>query len=63
MNISTALYRIHLREADRERGDYLDLLSQARTERERMNAQVALDDHDARIRGVRCRLEALEAVK
>lgn len=48
------LYRIHLREADKERRDYLDSIAQA----ERLAAQVALDDHDARIRGILCRLEA-----
>ena len=54
--MNALLYRIHLRESDREREGYLDLLSQARTDRERLAAQIALDEHDARIRGVKCRL-------
>jgi hypothetical protein len=58
MSIMMRLYLIHLRESDKERQSYLDSISQARDDDERTLAERALDDHDARIRGVRALLEA-----
>lgn len=58
MSVQIGLYEIHLRESDRERCNYLDSLSQARSDDERELAQRALDDHDVRIRGVQTVLES-----
>jgi hypothetical protein len=52
MSIKMRLYLIHLRESDKERQDYLDSISKAVNDQEHSLAQQALDDHDARIRGV-----------
>lgn len=59
MDTLTKLYRVHLREADKERRYYLDLLSQASGPTDRQRAKRELDAHDARIRGVRHRLEGV----
>lgn len=53
MSILTRLYRIHLRESERERRYYLDLLSQASGPVDRQRAQHELELHDARIRGIK----------
>jgi len=66
MDISTRLYRIHLRNADSERRFYAERLEQARRDLETAtqairSAERELLEHDSRIAGVKTRLELLEA--